>query len=100
MREMGVAEEEIERLLEQQEQELPFEVLPQNWPAVQLYLAVYGQFSVTASGHILGFDPTAVRNEREWGEIRISKKSWRKFKFLQHLTVNLLNERHQQNSHE
>lgn len=97
---MGVAEEDIEQLQDQEEDDPPYEVLPQNWPAVTLYLAVYGQFNVTANGHVLGFDPTAVRNEREWGGIKISKKSWRKFKYLQQLTVNLLNERKQSTNHE
>lgn len=99
MREMGVAEEEIERLQENEEQEQPYEVLPENWPAVQLYVAVYGQFNVTASGYILGFDPVAVRNEREWGGIKISRKTWKKFKYLQQLTATLLNERNK-TSHE
>lgn len=92
---MGADQEKIDNLLESQEEDQPYEVLPENWPALQLYLSVYGQFRVAASGHILGFDLNAVDIDIKRSGLEPSTEDWSKFKLLQQMTVTILNQRSQ-----
>lgn len=93
MREMGADQERIDALHDSERQEQPYEVLPENWPAVQLYLSVYGQFRMAASGHILGFDLNAVDIDIKRSGLEPTAQDWGKFKVLQQMTVTILNQR-------
>lgn len=92
---MKADQDKIDSLIDAQQEEQPHEVLPENWPAVQLYLSVYGQFRVAASGHILGFDLNAVDIDIKRSGLEPSTEDWSKFKLLQQMTVTILNQRSQ-----
>ena len=93
--EMGADQDKIDQLIDEQQVEQPYEVLPENWPAVQLYLSVYGQFRMAASGHVLGFDLNAVDIDIKRSGLELSTQDWSKFKMLQQMTVTVLNQRSQ-----
>lgn len=92
---MEADQDKIDSLIDAQQEAQPHEVLPENWPAVQLYLSVYGQFRVAASGHILGFDLNAVDIDIKRSGLEPSTEDWSKFKLLQQMTVTILNQRSQ-----
>ena len=94
MRELGASDDEIEQLLAQEVEPEPFEVMPDNWPAIQLYLSAYGQFRISATGHVVGFDFTAVDIDINRSGVEVSAETWQRFKILAHHTVNTLNQRH------
>lgn len=93
MREMGASEEEIEDLLAQEVEPEPFEVMPENWPAIQLYLSVYGQFVVAGTGNVVGFNFAAVDIDIRRSELDVSPDTWQRFKILANHTVHTLNSR-------
>lgn len=90
---MGASEDELEQLLDQEVEPEPFEVMPDNWEAIQLYLSVYGQFRISGSGHVIGFDFAAVNIDIERSGIEVSPQTWQRFKILAHNTVHTLNQR-------
>ncbi|MDF1622524.1 MAG: DUF1799 domain-containing protein [Pseudohongiella nitratireducens] len=92
MREMGVSNDEIEALLAEEPEEEIYEVYPENWPAVSLYLSAYGQF-VISDGKIHGFDLNAVDIDIRRSNREVTPETWEKFKFMARQTVNLLNQR-------
>ena len=94
MRELGASDDEIDQLLAQEVEPEPFEVMPDNWPAIQLYLSVYGQFRISATGHVVGFDFAAVDIDIRRSEVEVSAQTWERFKILAHHTVQTLNQRH------
>lgn len=93
MREMGASEDEIEALLAEEPEPEAFEVYPDNWPAVQLYLSAYGQFRISGTGQVLGFDFNAVDIDIRRSQIDVDPATWEKFKVLAHHTVSTLNKR-------
>ena len=94
MRELGATEDEIDELLQEEDDDGDaFEVLPENWEALQLYQSIYGKFLTTATGHVLGFDYNALRTDIELSAREVSPETWQKFKVLERLTANLLNQR-------
>jgi len=97
MRELGASEDDIEAALAEELEPEAYEVLPENWPAVQLYLACYGQFRISPTGQVWGFDIPAVDIEIRRSELEVTSDTWERFKTLQVLTVHLLNQRHQSN---
>ena len=92
---MGVGEDDIAELLEDEGEPEVCEVLPENWPAVQLYLAEYGQFKLGAHNEVLGFDRIAVDIDIRRSGIEVSQDTWQRFKTLEQLTVNHLATRKQ-----
>lgn len=93
MRELGASDDEIDALLAQEPEPEAFEVAPDNWLAVQLYLSVYGQFRVSGTGQVLGFDFTAVDIDIRRSQIEVDPQTWERFKVLSHHTVTTLNQR-------
>jgi hypothetical protein len=93
MREMGASEDELEQLLDQEVEPEPFEVMPDNWDAIQLYLSVYGQFTISENGHVFGFNFAAVDVDIERSGIEVTPQTWQRFKILAHHTVHTLNQR-------
>lgn len=93
MVELGATEEEIEELLAQEVEPEPYEVLAENWSAVQLYMSAYGQFRVSGTGYLLGFDFGAVDIDIRRSGIEVDPDTWEKFKALQSHTVRILNQR-------
>jgi hypothetical protein len=100
MREMGLGEDEIAALLEEEPDDEVFDVSPDNWPAVQLYLSCYGQFVFSATGQVLGFDFGKVDVDIRRSGLEVTEDTWQRFKTLQHHTVQHLRQRQQQQHHE
>lgn len=92
MREMGVSDDEIEAVMDEEPEPEVYEVYPDNWPAVELYLSAYGQFRVS-EGRILSFDFDAVDIDIRRSELEVTPDTWKKFKFMARETVTLLNQR-------
>ncbi|GJM12795.1 MAG: hypothetical protein DHS20C12_11980 [Pseudohongiella sp.] len=91
---LGAPDELIEEKQEQldDQEDLVLEVLPELYPAVQLYQACYGQFDRLENGEeyvITGFNRLAVQMEIDLGRLDVTPETWEYFKFLEHETVRI-----------
>lgn len=93
MRRYGAPADAVARLKSQLQPPKIQEVMPENWPAVQLYLEVYGKFEFSPGGYCMGFDYGAVDLDIRLAGIDVSPDTWQRFKYLERLTMKLLNER-------
>jgi len=60
LRELGASEDLIEEVLTDEREEEAFEVWPENWRALELFLACRTQWRVGAMGAVLGLDYQGV----------------------------------------
>lgn len=94
MIETNAPQELIDEKLEELENQVEavYEVLPENYKAVQLYIACYGQFEWIEGSEkriLVGFKREAVDLEIRMSKIKVSPKTWERFKDLEALTVQL-----------
>lgn len=70
----------------------PFEVLEENAEAVELFLAVCGQWRVAPMGGVLGLDWQFVSLELQFRDTP-SRKGWAGLKIMERTARKVLNER-------
>jgi len=92
MRETGAPQDLIDEKLEEllDKQEAVYEVLPCNYDAVRLYVACYGHFDWIEGAEkriMVGFKRDAVDIEIRLSKIKVTAKTWERFKTLEALTV-------------
>lgn len=94
MQETGAPEELIQDKLDElhAQGEAVYECLPENYPAIQLYVACYGQFEWIERGEqnvMVGFKRDAIDLEIKLSGIEVTSNTWDRFKELEEITVRM-----------
>lgn len=96
---LGASDEDIARLARMRPPE-DFQVLPENWPALRLFLAMQTQWRAAAMGGLIGLDYGVLDGVARLSGIVLDEDVFARLRILEMAALEVVNRpRHEHRSH-
>jgi len=86
------ASDDVKAAYSQSQEQDEFEVWPENWDTVQLFLLVQTQWRTGSMGGVIGLDYTAIDSAVRFAEMDVTPEMFKGLRVMESSAVNALNE--------
>lgn len=86
------ASDDVKAAYSQAQEQDEFEVWPENWDTVQLFLLVQTQWRTGSMGGVIGLDYTAIDSAVRFAEMDVTPEMFKGLRVMESSAVNALNE--------